>query len=429
MKTLKQFVRTLLVAGFALTATSTFAQDIKSMRPVGQEGVNQFETKKADYSDFDGVKVKVGGDFALQFQGLNHTNEATPNVNADGFDANALMEIQPYFNNATANLNVDVQLAPGVRMNLVTYLSSRHHVEAWVKGGYIQFDALPFLNSALIDKIMEDVTLKVGHMEINYGDAHFRRTDNGAAIYNPFVGNYILDAFTTEIGAEAYYMKNNIIAMVGVTGGEIKGSVAKTEDRQPSIYGKLGYDNQINDDLRMRVTTSVYANTGFNRNTLYGGDRTGARYYNVMVNAQGGSAFTTGRFNPRFNKVTSWVVNPFVSYKGIEFFGNYEVTTGQTDAEATEGSYSQIGADLIYRFGANDNFYCGARYNQVTGKTNETADEVTLDRYQIGGGWFLTNNILAKVEYVNQNYKGFAESNIYHNGNFNGVMLEAVINF
>ena len=39
-------------------------------------------------------------------------------------------------------------------------------------------------------------------MEINYGDAHFRRSDNGNAIYNPFVGNYIMDAFTTEIGGE-----------------------------------------------------------------------------------------------------------------------------------------------------------------------------------------------------------------------------------
>ena len=46
--------------------------------------------------------------------------------------------------------------------------------------------------------------VRVGHMEINYGDAHFRRSDNGNAIYNPFVGNYIMDAFTTEIGGEVY---------------------------------------------------------------------------------------------------------------------------------------------------------------------------------------------------------------------------------
>ena len=52
--------------------------------------------------------------------------------------------------------------------------------------------------------LFEIATVRVGHIEINYGDAHFRRSDNGNAIYNPFVGNYIMDAFTTEIGGEVY---------------------------------------------------------------------------------------------------------------------------------------------------------------------------------------------------------------------------------
>ena len=62
---------------------------------------------------------------------------------------------------------------------------------------------------------MEIVTVTVGHFEINYGDAHFRRSDNGNAIYNPFVGNYIMDAFTTEIGAEVYLEADGVIAMGG----------------------------------------------------------------------------------------------------------------------------------------------------------------------------------------------------------------------
>ncbi|MEH0155093.1 hypothetical protein V6R21_13185 [Limibacter armeniacum] len=435
----KQILRpilALLLSG--IIGATAFAQDpIKSNRNVGQAGLNQFETPKEDYSDFDGVKVKLGGDFALQFQGLDHSNDAQDVLGADGsvLVNNTLKEIQPYFNNATANMNIDVQLAPGVRMNLVTYLSSRHHTEAWVKGGYIQFDALPFLNSELVDKIMKDVTIKVGHMEINYGDAHFRRTDNGNAIYNPFVGNYIMDAFATEIGAEVYYRKNNIIGMIGVSNGEIKGDVVKVDDRQPSVYGKLGYDNQVDEDLRLRLTGSFYANSGYNRNTLYAGDRTGSRYYYVMANTEASSsaAFTTGRFSPGFNKVTSFMINPFVSYKGIEFFGTYEHTAGlarQNDEETLEdGGYTQLAADLLYRFGENDNFYIGGRYNQVKGNATGDADEVTINRYQIGAGWFLTNNILAKVEYVNQEYKDFAENNILYGGRFNGVMVEAVIGF
>ncbi|MBA2305604.1 MAG: hypothetical protein H0W08_23635 [Acidobacteria bacterium] len=59
-----------------------------------------------------------------------------------------------------------------------------------MKGGYLLVDASP-IDIKPLNKLMEYVTLRVGHFAINYGDAHFRRTDNGHAIYNPFVGNWI----------------------------------------------------------------------------------------------------------------------------------------------------------------------------------------------------------------------------------------------
>ena len=73
-----------------------------------------------------------------------------------------------------------------------------------MKDGFLQIDESP-VEFAPLQAIMKIVTIKVGHMEINYGDAHFRRSDNGNALYNPFVGNYIMDAFTTEIGAPSTY--------------------------------------------------------------------------------------------------------------------------------------------------------------------------------------------------------------------------------
>ena len=83
---------------------------------------------------------------------------------------------------------------------------------------------------------MEFVTLRVGHFEINYGDAHFRRTDNGNAMYNPFVGNYIMDAFTTEIGAEVYLRHKGVIAMGSITGGEVRGTVLTPDQRGPTLH-------------------------------------------------------------------------------------------------------------------------------------------------------------------------------------------------
>src|SRR5512133_329910 len=135
----------------------------------------QFEEPQLKGKDFEKVKVRVGADFAMQYQSLTHYADS------------ALIPLGKGFNLPTANLVIESLLAPGIKVNLATYLSSRHHNETWVKGGYLLIDELPFIKSEGINKIMDYMTFRVGDMEINYGDAHFRRTDNGNAISNPFV--------------------------------------------------------------------------------------------------------------------------------------------------------------------------------------------------------------------------------------------------
>jgi hypothetical protein len=420
-----------------------FAQDLKMQyfRANDQNGVNIFETSKESLTEFTGVKVKLGGHFTQQYQGLSHSNTPWEGMDKDGNPINNFLSpINGGFNLATANLNVDVQLDDGIRLNLVTYLSSRHHTEAWVKGGYIQFDKLGFLNSDAIDKIMEKVTLKVGHMEINYGDAHFRRTDNGNAMYNPFIGNNIMDAFNTEIGGEIYYQSNGFLAMAAVSNGDIKstitGSVVKDDNgdiverlRTPAVYGKVGYDTEVSEDVRLRLTASVYHNDKTPKLRLYGGDRSGSRFYNVME----GSDFS-GRFNPNLkNQVTSFMVNPFIKVYGLEVFGTYERAIGGTTAEVeagTERVWNQYAVDVLYRFLENENLYIGGRYNLLDGQMNLDADNVQIQRYEVGAGWFLTSNILFKAVYVDQDYlQGFTESSVYNGGEFNGLMIEAVVGF
>jgi hypothetical protein len=431
---MKKFLLTAIA--FAFFSITAFAQgiqrDMQFWRAPDQRGINVFETGKEDSVAFDGLKVRVGGHFTQQWQNLKHSNTASPVLNAAGVNLNQLIEIGAGTNLATANLNLDVALADGVRLNLVTYLSSKHHPETWVKGGFLQVDKMPFLNSPAIDKAMEYLTIRVGHMEINYGDAHFRRSDNGNAMYNPFVGNYIMDAFTTEVGGEVLFQNKGFLAMVGVTGGEIQGGVTQPNNREPNFLGKIGYDSYLNDDFRLRLTGSIYTTSGSARNTLYGGDRAGSRYYLVMENTLATTAaqFTSGRINPgQTHNVTAMVFNPFLKYKGLEFFGNFETSKGKARTEAEDRTWNQMGADLIYRFGSNEKFYLAGRYNTVNGKLAGSGLDVSLDRVQVGGGWFLTKNILTKVEYVSQNYNDFAATDIRRGGRFNGLMIEGVIGF
>ncbi len=451
--------RYLLLASALLFSGNALAQDasIDNIRSYSKTGLNIFETPKKENAKFDGLKVSWGGGFNQTFQMLKHENGATKFMynpanpeSGTNWDRNALAPIGNEFNNEQANLMLDVQLDEGVRMHLTTYLSARHHQEAWVKGGYIQFDAIPFLPFDFVSSIMKYTTVKIGHMEINYGDAHFRRNDGGHTLYNPFIENYIMDAFTTEIGAEVYYQNNGILGMVGITNGEIKGDVSYPDAKAPAFLGKLGYDKQLNEDLRVRVTGSIYYTKKSASNTLYGGDRTGSHYFYVMepqytaynTKVSPVSNFTSGRFNPGFrSKLTAMVINPFVKYGGLEFFGNFEKATGKAATETDERSFTQIGADLLYRFGSKEQFYAGGRYNTVSGEATglrtftapstigTTTGDISINRIAIAGGWFINDYAVLKAEYVMQTYKDFPEYDLRHEGKFNGFVIEATIGF
>ena len=441
----------LLVALFVLPMFAWSQNDIQYYRPYDKRGANIFETPKSDMGVSDEFKVRVGGNFAQQFQALSHENNADSVATSatDPTNKNKLIDLSNGFNLATANLNIDAQLGAGIRVNMITYLSARHHQEAWVKGGFVQFDKLPFFNSEAVDNIMKNLTIKVGHYEVNYGDAHFRRSDNGAALYNPFVENLLLDAFNTEIGGEVIYQNNGLLLVGAVTSGEIKGDVIalpdlKPEDKDdksaksPAFVAKLGYDKQINEDFRFRLTGSTYYTASSRANNIYGGDRAGSRYYLVMENtaAKTDANYYSGRLRPSYSdKVFSVMINPFIKYKGIEFFGTYENANGRTSAEEDMRNATQIAADLIIRFGKDEDFYVAGRYNTVkaelpaAGALYGSKNPVTISRYELSAGWFLNKNIMAKLAYVNQEYKDYPSNSIFSEGKFNGVMVEAVVGF
>ena len=406
-------------------------------RPYDKNGLNVFEARKSDSVKFDGVKVKIGGAFTQSWQNLKDSHDY---VAVAGVDPNKLVVLNPGFNTANANMFFDVQLGDGMYLNLTSYLSARHHNETWVKGGFIQFDKLPFLHSAFFDNLMKYATLKVGHMEINYGDAHFRRSDNGNSIYNPFIENNIMDEFATEIGFEVDVQHNGLLAVGGVTNGEIKGDELKATaypggsdgKHHPAFLGKIGFDKQLAEKVRLRVTGSGYYTAGSVANTLFGGDRGGSHYFYVIEKASTTSEAFSGRFNPGFSdKIGALMGNVFLKASGFEWFTTLETSKGRAKNETIERKANQFVTDVLYRFGSSENFWVGARYNSVKATLlNGTAPyDVKLDRTAFSAGWFVTKNIMAKAEYVTQNYNDFIPADIRNNAKFHGVVIEAVVGF
>ena len=445
---MKRIALILIAGGFAMAANAQDGEgfinkitpEIQYTRPGDKTGINVFETTKEETVPYEGFKVKVGAGFTQSFQTLSHTN-------ATG--ARPLYKLAPGFNVAQANLNLDFQLADGIKLNLETYLSSRHHNEAWVKGGYIQFDKLPF-KGEIWDNLMQYATIKLGHMEINYGDQHFRRSDGGNTIFNPFAENYIMDAFATEVAGEVYLKHNGIMGMVGVSNGLINGGFSSPAQnvgtganaqthpyhRNPSFYAKGAVDKEVG-EIRVRGAASIYYNASSGRNTLYGGDRTGSNYYLVMdtAGASQTSSFTSGRVNPGFaNQIRAIQLNGFMKIYGFELFGTFENAKGRNALERftnfDKRSVNQFAIDGIYRIGANERVFIGARYNAVNGQLlANNNDKQKVNRVAVGGGWFLTNSILLKAEYVDQKYKDYPTGSQFDDGHFKGAVVQAVIGF
>ncbi|AHG92570.1 hypothetical protein J421_5035 (plasmid) [Gemmatirosa kalamazoonensis] len=407
---------------------------LQRLRPADKRGINVFETPKDDPIPFTGFRLGFGAAFTQQFQGLGQSNTAAPNV-VNGANTNALVQIGHGPNNAVANAYVGAQLAKGIRVSMTAYLSARHHNETWVKDGYLQVDDSP-IDFQPLNTLMQYVTIKAGHFEINYGDAHFRRTDNGNAMFNPLVGNYIMDAFVPQIGGELYLrgrgLAQGAFVMGGVTNGEEKGMVQKAAQRSPAFVGKIGIDRQLTKDVRARLTGSWYGQSKAANQVLFSGDRAGSRYYSVITNSTDETATAwTGAVQP-FSGPTgplhSVVVNPFLKVRGLEYFGNFEQAKGRLASETALRTITQTVNEVTLR-GLGENVYLSGRYNTVSGKLAGIANDVSVKRYQVGGGWFVTPTVLTKLEWVNQKYYDFPTKDIRNGAQFKGFMLEGTVAF
>jgi hypothetical protein len=235
-------------------------------------------------------------------------------------------------------------------------------------------------------------------------------------------------------------------------------------NRRPAFLAKLGWDGKVMENLRVRATASAYYTAGSTGVTLYGGDRGGSQYYGAMDPTLTGAsgtkevlAYTTGRYNPSYgDKITSVMGNLLLDYKidenlSVESFSTIETSKGRGKSEATgERKATQFATDLVVRYG---DFFVGARYNKVNSQQYQSTDlvavvktdansngyafdkvlkgmyDVTVDRTAISAGWYLTKNVMAKAEYVKQNYGGFLYNDIRSNGKFDGFTIQAVVAF
>ncbi|MEP6905912.1 MAG: hypothetical protein ABI875_07485, partial [Gemmatimonadales bacterium] len=101
---------------------------------------------------------------------------------------------------------------------------------------------------------------------------------------------------------------------------------------------------------------------------------------------------------------------------------------GRAVTETADRKWNQYVGEALYRF-LDDQLYVVGRYNTANGQLAGMANDVSVNRFQAGGGWFITPNIMAKAEYVTQKYNDFPTTDIRSGGKFKGLMIEGVVAF
>lgn len=371
---------------------------------------NIFETPK-DTSDFNGVELDWNVDLTFNFQGLQQ---------------NYGDELKDGLSLPTANLDLNAKVLSGFNVKLETMLSSHHHHETFVKGGYATIDNLDFVYKGFAKDFMDNATIKVGVNDINYGDAHFRRTDNADVMSNPFINNMGVEGYLQAGFLELLYRfpSINAFALGGITNGEVNPDDVTAGDGKDaySFYAKAGWDSQLSKDTRVRLSQSAFFVKDTTKNRLYMGDKAGnvprkifsSDDFGGVWNAVGG-----------YRDLTATMTNLFVKKGSTEFFGLVEFADGknQTNEDFEMLHYS---AEVVQRFGG-DKFYAAARYeNAVVEREGDSLDD-ELTQYQIGLGWLLSKNAIIKAEYIKQERKNIASYG--QDAEFDGYMISAGLSF
>lgn len=428
--------------------------------------VQQFEPEK-DTSAFKGKpEVSFSTDLTFNYQGLSQ-DYALPSTSsfspATGLTTQTrTVDLQPGLSLPQANFDINAKVMSGFNVKLETMLSSHHHNETYVKGGYATIDNLDFIAPGFASDLMRNMTIKVGVDDINFGDDQYRRSDNADVMRNPFIHNMGVESYMQAPHIEVYYRIPAIssLIMVGITNGQVnpddvtnvERSATSGSSNRPAGYAKFAFDNQLSDTLRVRASESLYYVHGTNKgSSLYSGDKAGSVSRKIFdtdtrTSANGGTNWTgwtntDGDFGALWNALSGFSdlavskTNLFTRFYDTELYAMLELADG-ADARDVDMKMMHYAFDVVQRF-SNDKFFAAARYehavveykdyNPVTLASTDLGD-AEMTQWQLGLGWFLSKHAVAKLEYIdhkrekNSSFKG-------GDAEFKGYMISTALSF
>ncbi len=403
----------------------------------------RLEAKSVRIAHMSDIDLYMGLDTLGRVQAIVQDN-VKDTVGADGISSRRL---RSGFQTAYGNMSFLADFNKQMELYFDIFLADKPHQDR-LQGdeGYMLIRELPgpVGDIPLVKMVFEKINVKAGQFETDFGDSHYRRSNNAAVQRNALVGNPIIDPRATEVGMEIYTDEGALPFPVGAMAGF--GSGTDTGDfkkgHQYSLRGKL-WGNPME---KLRTSASVYqvdhSGNSSSFTNLFRANRSGGTFAGLFDDGTSPGDITPGQgkrvFASQFD--ATWEGNPVELYGNIGWFQDTD-TNGITVGTPTE-SWLYYTGEAIYRF--TPRLYAAARYSGASAgqlvssasNTGSVQSDGMAHRIEVGGGYWLAKTLLLKAEYVYQIYKGFSSSGSQVSGvdawrdpSFNGVITEVSFSF
>jgi Skp family chaperone for outer membrane proteins len=400
--------------------------------PTGEHYFSPFSKQNPDHmrpdqhmqiAQWGNMKLYLGFWTVGRFQGLQQYNLGKPTG------------MNPNFQTPYGMMDLYATVPHEFDMFADFYIASPEHPsQTYGDEGWLVFKQLPgFSRNSPINQLMDYINVKAGAFDIDFGDNNYHRSKDAWVQNNPLIGNPLVDPSTEEIGGEVYSVKGPVYWLFGVSNGSTTGHF--DYGAGPSFHGKLwGYPTK---DLRLSGSV-YYGDMGESADTidLFTAARSGEAYANLF----GNSVDTQGQIVPQAGHnvfaaqgditYEKW---PFESYSYVGW--TQDNHANRTGIGTPRESWLYGSSNLVYHI--TPSLYLAAQYSYAfAGAVNGVDTNGWVDRIQVGAGYWLTRSLLAKVEYVQEQFRSFGSNTGLVNSaqanlgpGFNGVVMEVSFGF
>lgn len=390
---------------------------------VGTRSVTNSETIGIPITPDDKYpRLRLGMDAATAWQDLDHAGDTLATLSS-GFQA------------AVGNLYLTAGIVEGIDVYAEFYLGSKQHQgQLYDREGYVMLSSLPESWDVLkLNTFLGHIDVKAGHFEVDFGNQHLFRSDNGQVQRNPLIGNFIVDPNTVEAGFEIIGHEGILNWMAGLGGGVTTESFL--DKRGTSLHGKVWFEPA---DARWNFAGSVYTvdhgdtpsrAKGGSWTEMFSGNRSGSRYSRVLnggadagqINFGQGKEITAMQLDGSINLDRVWLYGMAGRFKDADLNGN--------EPGEPEEKWSYYGiegkVDLV-----PDRIYAAARYGRATTSVlNGVEMDAFTDRVQVGLGFWMFDNMLFKAEYATQRFEDFTAVRWTDSPSFDGFLIEGSVSF